>query len=984
MREPHPDDMVDWSDPADELRFAFGLGASDRPASPVAHEISLTIRGIPPASTFSARSDRGDVVASAFVVQPDERGWVDLRFVVEAPAPEGDDELALELVAEGSAVARSIRIRRTRCLVETALIHPRSGAGGGQLPLGEHVRAALLWYGWNRCTRLVGIKRFDVGLSGSEVFVFRPRLAVPRLRPGEHAAEDFAGCSPPDLWSESWGTWMLVKAGGDRQLRKEWSRHDVFLRDRLSPFMARAETLLHVRPAGRLVDPPGRPPGRVKAGGAEESGDSRGRSTMISSFLGGDLIRAEPLEYRLRSGDDPASCRGVIARVFETLAVWHHSGRVGEIGEFRRFFKAHGDVLYLFGPKVRFPDGREEIAYDLTRRHHRELLGANTTWDVAFQRAEHLEGHLLGTANRVGLLRRVMATKVRHSMIHGDLNPRNVLCDRDYAWLIDFEHAGYGPTLHDFAWLEVNLRYFCLALDQVGESLDEAATRFERHLLDHLHGSESSLEPIRQWAAELGADPDQLYKLAAAIVQVRQLALPFCVDEYADHRDYLGVLYLAVLSLLRGDRPMTAPPANYRALVRLAWVLEEQLSRIHGLVPYDPHRTTPDLKNLIGAEWLRADGAPGRVAYLADTADGVRALGPVAAMRGVQQGEHHHLDVFDHTLSVLAYTEALLGSPDLLAGFLDPGALDASVGRRLDEQGLRFPPGVSAPGGPLDTAALGQEVLDAARAALRDALDDESRLLLKWCALLHDVGKPGVRSMTPDGQLNVIGHPEYGLQLLADHLPRWFDAGRAERLRHLILRHHDHNNLAKEDHKAVERLDGLRGLVIDPRGVSYREFDDLWPLVEAVVTRKVVAGPDGRESREMRRDFPLLLMHGYADSLASRGRNCPISPARRSEIYLTFLAIWHRRPDLAALHDQWQLCRERTTRDANPALHALIFDQARAVRSRPRILGQLPEWAWGRVRSAGVCPSPEEFVAQAGHLLDPIADRAPAGDEART
>ena len=337
------------------------------------------------------------------------------------------------------------------------------------------------------------------------------------------------------------------------------------------------------------------------------------------------------------------------------------------------------------------------MAYDLTRRRHRELFGRKVTWDVAFQRSGHLDGHLLGTtSNRDGLLDRLMATKVRYSLIHGDLNPRNVLCDRDYAWLIDFEHAGYGPTLFDFAWLEANLRYFCLALDPSGEGLDEAATLFERHLLDHLHGGESSLEPVRQWAAELGADPDELHKLASAIVQIRQLALPYCVDEYADHRDYLAVLYLSVLSLLRGDRAMTAPPANYRALVRLAWVLEEQLSRIHGLEPFDSGRASPDLRHLIDAEWLRAPGAPGRVDYLVRSTDGSRVLGPVAATRGVQQSDYHHLDVYDHTLLVLAYVEGLFEGNDPIAGFLDPGTLDARVAASgSTSKGFRFPPGVN-------------------------------------------------------------------------------------------------------------------------------------------------------------------------------------------------------------------------------------------------------------------------------------------------
>jgi hypothetical protein len=267
-------------------------------------------------------------------------------------------------------------------------------------------------------------------------------------------------------------------------------------------------------------------------------------------------------------------------------------------------------------------------------------------------------------------------------------------------------------------------------------------------------------------------------------------------------------------------------------------------------------------------------GAPGRVDYLARGVDDARVLGPVAATRGVQQGEYHHLDVFDHTLSIFAYIEGLLEPPDPLVDFLDPAALDARVGRRLAEQGLRFPPGVTPAGDSIvEPGRLGPEVMDAAREALREALDDEARLLLKWCALLHDVGKPGVRSMTADGRIQVLGHAEYGWQILDGHLAAWFDEEQAGRLRHLILRHHDHNNLAKEDNEAVKGLDRLLEFVIDPTDVSYPEFAALWSLVESITTRKSETGSDAPAIREPRRDFPLLVLHGFADSLASRGHH---------------------------------------------------------------------------------------------------------------
>jgi hypothetical protein len=895
-------------------------------------------------------------------VEPGTGESVIIRFDVSADSNGEDDEIRLKLADSEGLEVGSIRLRRTGCRIETALLHHQGSKGGDRPPLDPGTRASLLWYGWNRCTRLVGIKRFGSGLSGSEVLVFRPRLAVPRLIDGEHFAEDFSGSAPSSLWDESWGAWLLVKSGEARNIRKEWARHEVFLRDRLTPFMARSESFALIQPAPTVDTDSADPNGR-RRGGPAKSQPLSDRATLISSFLGGDLIRAEPLEFRLRSGSDASSCRAILTRTFETLAAWHQPGREGEFGQFRRYFKGSADNVLLFGKTIEI-DHEPETLYDLTKPRHRQIFGSKITWDDAFQSPDHLNKHLVGSG-KGGLLGALRKTNVRYSLIHGDLNPRNILCDRDYAWLIDFEHAGYGPTLHDFAWLEANLRYFCLTLSPGGESLDEAATRFERHLLDHLHGSESSLEPVRQWAAELGADPDELHKLAAAIVQIRQLALPYCVDEYADHRDYLAVLYLAVLSLLRGDRPANAAPANYRSLVRLSWVLEEQLSRIHGLEPFDSERATPELRNLIDANWLLAPGGPERVAYIVRGADGPKVLGPVAATRGIEQSDYHHLDVFDHTLSVLAYIEALLDAKDPLDGFVDPGKLDATVARNLADQGLRFPPGVRPAGNPLDIDRLGQPLLDLAGEALREAIgpanDDPARLLLKWCALLHDVGKPGVRSMLPNGRIHVRGHEEYGLQLLEGHLKTWFDAVQAERLSYLILRHHDHNNLAKEDHEFVQNLDDLRKFAINPGDADYQEFDRLSDLAETAIARKSEGGA-------RRRDFPLLILHGFADSLASRGHHSPIPIVRRAEIYVVCLALWQRRDLLKQLRAEWNSCQDRTVKKVNPSLHELIESKG-GGKAGYQVLGLLRTWAWDRVKETGSCPSPEEFVAEARRRL---------------
>jgi hypothetical protein len=91
---------------------------------------------------------------------------------------------------------------------------------------------------------------------------------------------------------------------------------------------------------------------------------------------------------------------------------------------------------------------------------------------------------------------------------------------------------------------------------------------------------------------------------------------------------------------------------------------------------------------------------------------------------------------------------------------------------------------------------------------------------------------------------------------------------------------------------------------------------------------------------------------------------------RRAEIYLVFLAVKGRRDHLASIREEWRLCRGRTKEEVNPDLRRVVVppDAAIDLGSR-KILGQLPEWAWGRVRVGGKCPELVEFVEEARRRL---------------
>jgi putative nucleotidyltransferase with HDIG domain len=127
-------------------------------------------------------------------------------------------------------------------------------------------------------------------------------------------------------------------------------------------------------------------------------------------------------------------------------------------------------------------------------------------------------------------------------------------------------------------------------------------------------------------------------------------------------------------------------------------------------------------------------------------------LPELAALRGVEQSRFHHLDVFDHTRSVLAETIALERDPERLAGAGAP-ALAEYLGTPLANEMTR-----------------GQA--------------------LRFGALLHDIAKPQTRAVTPQGRVTFMGHDESGARLASEILGR---LRASERLREHVAgltRHH--------------------------------------------------------------------------------------------------------------------------------------------------------------------------------------------------
>ena len=160
-----------------------------------------------------------------------------------------------------------------------------------------------------------------------------------------------------------------------------------------------------------------------------------------------------------------------------------------------------------------------------------------------------------------------------------------------------------------------------------------------------------------------------------------------------------------------------------------------------------PERVFAELRRL-----MAADGALEGL-ELADRLGLVAAVLPeVAALHGVEQSHFHHLDVYGHTLEVLAQQIQLEGSLDRHFGELAP---------RLE-------------------------------AVLAEPLADElsRREALRLAALLHDVGKPATRGVVQGGRVTFVGHDSTGERMVRGLCRRLRASQRLASFLGAVTRHH--------------------------------------------------------------------------------------------------------------------------------------------------------------------------------------------------
>jgi poly(A) polymerase len=148
-----------------------------------------------------------------------------------------------------------------------------------------------------------------------------------------------------------------------------------------------------------------------------------------------------------------------------------------------------------------------------------------------------------------------------------------------------------------------------------------------------------------------------------------------------------------------------------------------------------------------------ADGAIEGLA-LADRLGLLRAVLPeVAELHDVEQSHYHHLDVYDHTLEVLA-------------------------------KQIELEPRLHEVFGEKDAARLGN--------VLEEPLADElSRAqALRFGALLHDIGKPATREVRPEGRVTFMGHDRLGERMVRSLCRRLRTSDRLARFLEGLTRHH--------------------------------------------------------------------------------------------------------------------------------------------------------------------------------------------------
>jgi poly(A) polymerase len=242
--------------------------------------------------------------------------------------------------------------------------------------------------------------------------------------------------------------------------------------------------------------------------------------------------------------------------------------------------------------------------------------------------------------------------------------------------------------------------------------------------------------------------------LASRDFTLGAVAVPLAGGEPIDPFDGLGDLQHRLLRAV-GENCFRDDPLRLLRAARLAADLGLEIepgtasvARSEAKLAAQPagERQLAELRRLVGG------AAPLRGVGLLDELGLTAVVLPeLDALRGVEQGPNHHLDVYGHTLAVLEQTLEVEAD------------LERFAGERAAET----------------------------RALLDEPLADEAsrRTALRFGALLHDVGKPATRGER-DGNVTFIGHDSVGAEIVGSICRRLRAGGRLTRHLQALTLHH--------------------------------------------------------------------------------------------------------------------------------------------------------------------------------------------------
>jgi len=263
--------------------------------------------------------------------------------------------------------------------------------------------------------------------------------------------------------------------------------------------------------------------------------------------------------------------------------------------------------------------------------------------------------------------------------------------------------------------------------------------------------------PGQAWHVDLVPlrEGDILADLAARDFTINAMAEPLAGGDVLDPHGGQADLEARRVRMV-SDAALADDPLRTLRAVRLVVELGLELEPLTGasvaahaaeIARVAPERVFAELKRVVTAE-RAVEGLRlmDRVSVLAAVLPELRAL------RGVDQNEFHHADVFDHTLEVL---EAV-----------------ASLER--------------------DPAAVGLEHAAAVADLLAEPLADDLTRggAMRFAALLHDAAKPATRGVRPDGRVTFIGHDAAGADLTRTVLRRLRSSQRLVEYVAALTRHH--------------------------------------------------------------------------------------------------------------------------------------------------------------------------------------------------